>query len=62
MNELMKSFAKDVLSMREAQKKYFRTRSAGALQEAKLLERRVDEAVKQILDEPGKPDGQQMLF
>ncbi len=42
--------AKLIADMRSAQKEYFRTRSDSALASAKALERRVDEAVKGILD------------
>lgn len=45
-----------VANMRHAQKEYFRTRSDSALEESKRLEKRVDDACREILD------GQRKLF
>jgi hypothetical protein len=42
-----------VAEMRRAQKEYFRTRSSGALDKSKALEKQVDAAVKECLEEPG---------
>jgi hypothetical protein len=42
-----------VAEMRTAQKEYFRTRSSGALDKSKSLEKQVDAAVKECLEEPG---------
>lgn len=44
--------ARLVADCRRAQKQYFRTRSTGALEESKRLERRLDEAVEEILRQP----------
>lgn len=44
--------AKLVADMRNAQKEYFRTRSGPALEKSKQLEKRVDTAVKELLDQP----------
>lgn len=38
-----------VAEMREAQKEYFRTRSTGALDRSKALEKKVDARVREIL-------------
>jgi hypothetical protein len=38
--------------MREAQKEFFRTRSDSALEASKLLERRVDAAINEVLAQP----------
>ena len=45
-----------VAEMRHAQTNYFRTRSESALEESKRLERKVDEACREILD------GQKKMF
>lgn len=47
-------FKRLVADMRNAQREYFRTRSAAALDASKRLERKVDEALKD--------DGQKELF
>ena len=39
-----------VVQMREAQKKYFRTRSQQALSESKRLEREIDAEIKRVND------------
>ena len=44
--------AKLVADMRNAQKEYFRIRSGPALEKSKQLEKRVDAAVKELLDQP----------
>ena len=44
--------ARLALEMRRAQKEYFRTRSTGALEESKRLERQLDHAVDEILQQP----------
>ena len=41
-------FVSMVSKMREAQRNYFRTRSSGALNEAKVFESQVDDAIKQF--------------
>jgi hypothetical protein len=46
-------FAKLVAELRERQKEYFRTKSTGALEASKVLERKVDRALKEILAPPG---------
>ena len=45
-----------VAEMRHAQKGYFRTKSDYALDESKRLERRVDEACREVLE------GQKRMF
>ena len=52
----MAELAKLVADMRHVQNQYFRTRSHDDLEESKLLERRVDEACRNVLD------GQKKLF
>lgn len=49
-------FVRLVADMRNAQRRYFRTRSTADLDHSKRLEKRVDEAIKRELD------GQQSLF
>lgn len=49
-------FVRLVAAMRTAQREYFRTRSTGALDRSKGLEKRVDKAIKEALD------GQPRLF
>ena len=44
--------AKSVARMREAQRKYFRTRSQGDLNESKRLEKALDIAVADLLRQP----------
>lgn len=43
-----------VNEMRAAQKEYFRTRSAKALEESKRLERKVDRCCQSVLDGQGR--------
>ena len=53
-----KSFFKLVVTMRDKQKEYFRTRSQSALRESKALEKRVDDEisrVEQILNDKREP-------
>lgn len=45
-----KEFFDKVAQMREAQKKYFRTRSQQALSESKMLEREIDAEIKRVND------------
>ena len=45
-----KEFFDKVVQMREAQKKYFRTRSPQALSESKRLEREIDAEIKRVND------------
>lgn len=45
-----KEFFDKVAEMREAQKKYFRTRSQQALSESKRLEREIDAEIKRVND------------
>ena len=40
--------AEDVLKMRAAQKRYFKTRSSEALQESKRLEKEIDRMIENI--------------
>ena len=44
--------AKLVAAMRAAQKKYFRTRASGDLEESKRLEKQLDQAVTELLRQP----------
>lgn len=44
-------FVKAIFSMRRAQKEYFKTRSAEWLRNAKMLEKEVDEHLKNIFKE-----------
>lgn len=45
-----KEFFDKVVQMREAQKKYFRTRSQQSLSESKILEREIDAEIKRVND------------
>lgn len=45
-------FVKLVAECRRLQKNYFRTRSTGALDESKRLEKQVDAAVRECLSQP----------
>lgn len=47
----LREFAKLVASMRDAQRDYFRTKSAAALDRAKRMEKAVDRRLKEIFDE-----------
>lgn len=47
---IIEEFARLVDRCRHAQKEFFRTRSDSALEDAKSLEKRVDEAVEKILN------------
>lgn len=59
----LEEFARTVQLMREAQNRFFQTRSNAALRTSKGLERAVDAAVKRILpDPPKKFDQTQMPF
>ena len=53
-----KDFADLVCRMRTAQKSYFRTRSYSDLDNSKILERQVDDALREI----SKPQNQLSLF
>lgn len=44
--------ARLVADMRRAQKEYFRTKSSGALERSKSLERQVDQAVQEAIEQP----------
>ena len=46
----MDEFCELVKQMREAQKRYFRTRDANDLNESKRLEREVDKAIKDYVE------------
>ncbi len=48
----LRSLARLVGEMREAQRRHFRTRSQGDLDASKALERRVDQAVREVLEQP----------
>lgn len=50
----IEEFARLVDRLRHAQKEFFRTRSDSALEDAKALERRVDEAIENILNSQQK--------
>lgn len=54
----LKVFARKVQEMRNAQKSYFRTRGNAALQEAKRLEKLIDDNVNEILAETEQEDKQ----
>lgn len=45
-------FRRLVAEMRAAQREYFRTRSATALEQSKSLEKRVDAALREASDRP----------
>jgi len=47
-----KELAALVNEMRNAQKEFFRTRSSSAMDRAKSLEKKVDLACKELLDQP----------
>lgn len=49
--------ARLVNAMRTAQRKYFRTRGQGDLEESKRLERQVDDAIRDIHVQPVLPFG-----
>ncbi len=51
----VQQLAEAVAEMRSAQREYFRTRSAAAMDRAKRLERRVDAEVARILTAPTLP-------
>ena len=53
-----KEFAELVCRMRTAQKSYFRTRSYADLDNSKILERQVDDALREI----SEPKNQLSLF
>ena len=53
-----KNFVELVCKMRTAQKSYFRTRSYAVLDNSKILERQVDNALREISD----PKNQLSLF
>jgi hypothetical protein len=46
------ALARLVADMRRSQKDYFRTRSSAALEESKRLEKAVDAAVREALEQP----------
>lgn len=46
----LEDLARLVNEMRQAQKTYFRTKSASALDEAKRLEKQVDDACREVLN------------
>jgi hypothetical protein len=48
-----RELARQVLEMRTAQRKYFRTRAQGDLNESKRLERELDQTVTELLRQPG---------
>jgi hypothetical protein len=50
-------FVKLVVRMREAQRKYFRTRAQGDLNDSKNLERQVDRAADELTRQPTLFDG-----
>ena len=54
----VEELARLVNEMRTAQKEYFRTRSGSALENSKRLERKVDEAVGEVL----RPERQGSMF
>lgn len=49
----LRQLAELVQEMRNAQRDYFRTRSGSALDNSKRLEKRVDEALGEVLSQPG---------
>ena len=64
-NDRARWFFGKVTAMREAQRKYFKTRSQSALRQSKALEREVDaeiERVNKILGEPKASPTQGNLF
>jgi hypothetical protein len=48
----LESLAKLGQQMREAQRRYFRLRTTGALEHSKEVERRFDQACQDALDQP----------
>lgn len=50
----LRTFAELVGDLRHAQKEYFRTRAAAALEESKRLEKRVDAALSAIAERQPK--------
>lgn len=60
MNEDFVEFLKLVTVMRSSQKTYFRTRSHTALDESKILERRVDSEIARLAEYCQKPEPKQM--
>jgi hypothetical protein len=52
----IESFADLVRQMRKAQSNYFRNRTTETLDDAKALERKVDDAIKVIFPDPSKPN------
>lgn len=60
--ELSKDELLILLQMRNAQKKYFRTRSTTDLTEAKALEKEVDKLLDKLLDDLQRQSPQQLLF
>ena len=55
----IKEFARLVAELLDAQRNYFRHKDNRMLDHAKRLEKRVDNAVKQILAPPGLFDGEE---
>jgi hypothetical protein len=51
--------ARLIVEMRAAQKEYFRTRTQGALERSKQLERQLDRAVVDVLRQPTLFDAEQ---
>jgi phosphate uptake regulator len=54
-----RELAELVAEMRSAQKEYFRTKNPAAIERSKQLERKVDAACRQVLEQPtlfGDPD------
>ena len=49
----VEQLAELVQEMRNAQREYFRTRSGPALDRSKRLEKQVDEALGEVLRQPG---------
>ncbi len=54
----IEELAREVKAMRQKQQEYFRTRDTTTLKECKDRERRVDAAVKEVL----QPDQQKEMF
>ena len=48
----VKQLAELVNKMRNAQREYFRTRSASSLEDSKRLEKQVDQAIAEVLSQP----------
>lgn len=56
-------FVYTVTRMREAQRNFYARRTQSALIEAKALEREVDQAIRNVIDELDQvPDGRQMAL